>query len=67
MYTMLTSVQEEQIEVHPANLTVQVNKSWYILVLPGCGVLTCGVLTCILGVVLYGWRHRIEKQAVGAH
>jgi len=66
-YTMLAFVQEEQFEEHPANLTVQVNKSWYNLVLPGGSVLLCIVLFAIimfaLGVVLY----RRRKVTVSAN
>ena len=66
---MLAFVQEEQIEVHPANLTVQVSKSWYILILPGCSVL-CVVLLAILfvlGVVLYQWRRKVTRLVVSAN
>ena len=64
-YTMLAFVEEEQIEVHPANLTVHVDKSLYVLVLPGCCVLLCIVLfpiiMCSLGVVLCLWRHKVRS------
>ena len=64
---MLAFVQEEQFEEHPANLTVQVNKSWYILVLPGGSGFLCILLFAIimfaLGVVLYQWRRKITVSA----